>query len=104
MRQLHYTDVGTPELLDVATPDLSDDGLLLRTRYSALSNGTERAVMMGQTYNPQSAIRRPLATRSCQKWCKWVLTSPVSKSATSSTPEPSAHMPNCTRRRNRTLS
>lgn len=51
MKQLYFADVGQPELRDVDVPCLDDDELLLRTHLSALSNGTERAQMMGLTYN-----------------------------------------------------
>ncbi|MBT3345332.1 MAG: zinc-binding alcohol dehydrogenase [Gemmatimonadetes bacterium] len=51
MKQLHFTAVGKPELLDVDPPSVPADGMLLRTRTSGLSNGTERAQMMGETYN-----------------------------------------------------
>jgi NADPH:quinone reductase-like Zn-dependent oxidoreductase len=53
VKQLQFIAPGKPALVDVADPVVPEDGLLLRTRVSALSNGTERAQMLGLTYNKQ---------------------------------------------------
>lgn len=51
MRQLQFTALGEPRLVEVPAPTVAPGRLLLRTRLSALSNGTERAQMLGETYN-----------------------------------------------------
>lgn len=52
MKQLIIEEKGRPVLADVAKPVCREDTVLLKTRYSGISNGTERNMMMGGNYNP----------------------------------------------------
>ena len=47
MKQIAFTKVNTAELLDVPRPALKPDTVCVRTCYSALSAGTERANVTG---------------------------------------------------------
>jgi len=51
MKRLVFTARGHPELEELDPPTCPPDGMLLRTRYSALSNGTERNQLLGGNYN-----------------------------------------------------
>jgi 2-desacetyl-2-hydroxyethyl bacteriochlorophyllide A dehydrogenase len=51
MKQLTFLAKGAPALCDAPDPIPGPDRMILRTLWSALSNGTERALLMGETYN-----------------------------------------------------
>ncbi len=51
MKKLLYLAIGKPALVDEAVPCCPPGGLLLRTIYSGVSNGTERNQMLGGNYN-----------------------------------------------------
>ena len=45
--QILFTDVGKAELLEREVADMADDEVIIKTEYSAISAGTERANLMG---------------------------------------------------------
>lgn len=45
--QILFTDVGRAELLEREVADMADDEVIVKTEYSAISAGTERANLMG---------------------------------------------------------
>ena len=45
--QILFTDVGKAELLEREVADMADDEVIVKTEYSAISAGTERANLMG---------------------------------------------------------
>lgn len=54
MKQIFFTDIGKAELLDVNLNDtLEEDGVLVKTEYTVISGGTERANIMGFENTPK---------------------------------------------------
>lgn len=51
MKKVIYQAKGQPVMADVEKPSPEADQMLLKTRYSAISNGTERNMMLGGNYN-----------------------------------------------------
>ena len=50
MKGVMFTQQGVTQIIDEDMPTIGDDQMLLRTRFSGISNGTERSFLMGGPY------------------------------------------------------
>ncbi|MBD3239620.1 MAG: hypothetical protein GF331_03475 [Chitinivibrionales bacterium] len=51
MKRISFVKKGVAAIVDEPIPACAPDTMLLRTRYSAVSNGTERNQLLGGNYN-----------------------------------------------------
>ena len=59
MKQIVFTDYNKAELLDMPIPEMKENEVMVKTAYSAISTGTEKANITGDVSMPGMRDKKP---------------------------------------------